>query len=67
MNDLFVVPAHRGSGVADALIRACVDVARQRGAVRLQWHTGLDNLRAQKVYDRAVGEQSRWLTYEIGC
>ncbi len=67
MNDHFVVPAHRGKGVADALIRGCVDVARQGGAVRLQWHTAPDNVRAQKVYDRVGGERSQWLTYEIGC
>src|SRR3954471_24679011 len=32
MNDLFVSEAGRGGGYADALIEACVDQARARGA-----------------------------------
>src|SRR3954463_8475645 len=35
MNDLYVDPAGRGSGHAEALIRACVERCRERGAIRL--------------------------------
>jgi GNAT superfamily N-acetyltransferase len=65
MNDLFVAPEHRGSGAAEALIAACAEACRRRGALELTWQTGLDNHRAQAVYDRVGGRQSRWLDYSL--
>lgn len=66
MNDLFVAPEARGSGLADALIHECVARAREYGAGILEWQTATDNFRAQKVYDRVGGERSeRWLDYSI--
>lgn len=65
MNDLYVDPAARGTGLADALIHACRDQARARGAARLSWSTALDNHRAQTVYDRVGGERSQWLDYDL--
>jgi GNAT superfamily N-acetyltransferase len=65
MNDLFVEPAARGTGVAEALIDECVERARTRGAAVLAWQTALDNHRAQKVYDRVGGERSEWLDYSL--
>ena len=65
MNDLFVAPEARGHGVADALILACRDAAREHGCVVLEWQTALDNHRAQAVYERVGGERSQWLSYEL--
>jgi GNAT superfamily N-acetyltransferase len=65
MNDLYVAPAGRGSGMAEALIRACVDRCRERGAVRLEWQTALDNHRAQAVYERVGGKREQWLDYSL--
>jgi GNAT superfamily N-acetyltransferase len=65
MNDLYVAPEGRGSGAADALIHACVDRCRERGAVRLEWQTALDNRRAQAVYERVGGKRERWLDYSL--
>lgn len=65
MNDLFVDPAARGTGVADALIAACREEARANGAVWLGWQTAKDNHRAQKVYDRVGGERSEWIDYGL--
>jgi GNAT superfamily N-acetyltransferase len=66
MNDLFVAPAARGGGVAEALIAACVERCLQRGAVSLEWQTAVDNFRAQAVYDRVGAERSdRWLDYSL--
>ncbi len=65
MNDLYVAPEDRGSGAADALIRACVDRVRRHGGVRLEWQTALDNRRAQAVYDRVGGEREQWLDYSL--
>src|SRR5215212_1985050 len=56
MNDLFVHPDGRGGGYAEALIAACVDHARERGAVSVGWQTATDNDRAQAVYDRVGGK-----------
>jgi GNAT superfamily N-acetyltransferase len=65
MNDLYVAPAGRGAGVADELIRACLERCRERGAARLEWQTAPDNLRAQAVYDRVGGERSQWVDYSL--
>jgi GNAT superfamily N-acetyltransferase len=66
MNDLYVAADARGGGVADALIGACAERAREHGATSLDWQTANDNHRAQKVYDR-VGAQrdARWLDYSL--
>ncbi|MCW2966456.1 MAG: hypothetical protein JWM71_228, partial [Solirubrobacteraceae bacterium] len=39
--------------------------ARDHGAVRLEWQTARNNRRAQKVYDRAGGEPSMWISYGL--
>jgi GNAT superfamily N-acetyltransferase len=65
MNDLFVSADARGSGAAEALIGACVERCRERGAARLEWQTALDNARAQAVYDRVGGKREQWLSYSL--
>lgn len=64
MNDLFVAPAARGSGLGRALIEACGALALQRGVEVLEWQTAPDNRRAQRVYDATPAERSTWLTYD---
>jgi GNAT superfamily N-acetyltransferase len=63
MNDLFVSPPWRGTGVADALIAACRDRCNDRGAARLTWQTAPDNRRAQAVYDRVGANREEWVDY----
>jgi GNAT superfamily N-acetyltransferase len=65
MNDLFVVPEARGSGLAERLIEACRQCCLRREAVRLDWQTALDNHRAQAVYDRVGGVRESWLSYML--
>ena len=65
MNDLFVHPDARGTGLAAALIAACADRTREHGGKVLAWETALDNVRAQTVYARVGATASRWLTYEL--
>jgi ribosomal protein S18 acetylase RimI-like enzyme len=66
MNDLFVHPDARGSGVAEALIAACTERCRERGATELEWSTAHDNHRAQALYDRVGGKRdARWLSYSL--
>jgi len=52
LNDLYVDPAARGTGIVDALLRAAADHALQAGAAFLLLETGDDNVRAQAVYSR---------------
>ena len=66
MNDLFVAEEARGGGAADALIAACADQCRKRGATSLDWQTAHTNARAQAVYDRVGARRDeRWLDYSL--
>ena len=66
MNDLFVTERARGGGVADALIEACAERCRERGATSLDWQTAHTNKRAQAVYDRiGARRDDRWLDYSV--
>ena len=65
MNDLYVAPHARGSGLAERLIAACVQQCLQREASRLDWQTAPENLRAQAVYDRVGGVRGPWLSYSL--
>jgi ribosomal protein S18 acetylase RimI-like enzyme len=66
MYDLFVAPAARGSGVADALIAECAARVRAGGGRELEWTTARDNLRAQAVYERVGAERDdRWVSYSL--
>jgi len=65
LNDLYVRPEHRGTGVAEALVAAAVAVGRERGASQVRWFTALDNRRAQRLYERLGAQRSAWFEYEI--
>ena len=51
LEDLFVDPTARGSGVGRALIADLVDHARTMGWKRLYWNTEISNTAARKLYD----------------
>jgi GNAT superfamily N-acetyltransferase len=63
MNDLFVAPEARGTGLAAALIEACRAECAARGAGKLTWQTALDNAAAMKVYDRVGATREQWVDY----
>jgi GNAT superfamily N-acetyltransferase len=65
MNDLFVAPEARGGGVARALIAACRERCRERGASSLTWQTARDNARAQALYDGIGARRAEWLDYSL--
>lgn len=65
LEDLFVDPAARGSGLADELIAACAERARARGAPALLWLTKPDNLRARAVYERVGARGDDFVEYEL--
>lgn len=64
LDDLFVCETARGSGAAEALIRAVAAEGRARGWSILRWITAEDNARARALYDR-IATQTAWQTYEI--
>ena len=66
MNDLFVVPGHRGERIGERLIEGARDAARERGGMHhLEWYTAPDNATAQRLYDRTGAERSEWVCYEL--
>ncbi len=65
MNDLFVVPDARGSGLAERLIEACRERCLEYGARTLEWQTAPDNRRAQGVYERVGAVRSQWVDYSL--
>jgi GNAT superfamily N-acetyltransferase len=65
LEDLFVDPAARGRGTADALIQVCADRCRELGMPAMAWLTAPDNRRAQKVYDRAGAAADTYLEYDL--
>ena len=64
LDDLFVDPAARGSGAAEALIAALRGIGTARGWTVIRWITAADNTRARRLYDRVAAETS-WVTYDI--
>ena len=64
LNDLFVHPDARGTGLAEALIAE----SRTRAGARAEsigWQTAKDNLRAQHVYERIGAKRSEWVDYSL--
>ena len=64
LDDLFVAPDARGTGVAEALLAAVAAEGRARGWSVIRWITAADNARARAVYDR-VAVATPWVTYDI--
>ena len=52
-------------GIADALIAACAERAREHGANTLGWQTAKGNHRAQAVYERVGAKREEWLDYSL--
>lgn len=52
LKDLFVHAKARGRGLGAALMQGVARAALARGAARLEWGTGADNLAARRFYGR---------------
>lgn len=63
LDDLFVVPEARGSGIAEALIDTIAAEGAVRGWSWLRWFTAEDNYRARGFYDR-IAALTPWKTYQ---
>ena len=53
LRDLFVVARARGGGVATQLLSRAMQYAREIGAVGMFLETAINNVTAQRVYERA--------------
>ena len=63
LEDLFVDPRSRGSGVAQRLIESVYETARERGAERVYWTTQQFNAPARSLYD-TVARLTSFVIYE---
>ena len=59
LNDLFVVPERRRTGVGSALLAAAVEHARSLGAVRVTLNTDIENATAQATYEARGWKRDR--------
>lgn len=62
LQDLYVDPDARGGGAAKALILACEEKAKAKGASRLYWHTQEYNAAARSLYD-TITPRSSFIVY----
>lgn len=65
MNDLFVVPGARGTGIGASLMRASLEYGRQAGYLRLDWVTAKGNLDAQRFYERLGAIRGPWVSFSL--
>jgi ribosomal protein S18 acetylase RimI-like enzyme len=52
LNDLFVIPDHRRQQVAEQLMQAAEDAAKEAGATRIWLRTAHTNTPAQSLYEK---------------
>src|SRR5665647_901825 len=66
LEDLFVLPEHRGSGLGKALLATLAAVCAERGYGRLEWSVLRWNKPSIGFYD-SIGAQplGDWLTYRL--
>jgi GNAT superfamily N-acetyltransferase len=65
LNDLFVLPDIRGSGLGQRLIDAVVAEAKQQGWSEIYWHTQSHNAVARGLYDKITGGTDGFVNYSI--
>lgn len=67
LEDLFVAPEHRGTGLGAMLLRHVAGVALSRGCFRLEWEVLRWNEPAIRFYERLGGERNvEWDVYTLG-
>jgi len=66
LEDLFVSPEHRGSGLGKALLATLAGLCRERGYGRLEWWVLKWNTPSIGFYDSIGGRpMDEWLTYRL--
>lgn len=64
LDDMFVAPAARGGGAADALFDALAELASERGWPTIRWITQHFNERGRAFYDRYTAGPSDFIMYQ---
>jgi GNAT superfamily N-acetyltransferase len=64
LDDLFVLPAARGRGIARALVAEAVALGRTRGWSHLRWIVPEADAAAIALYER-IAERAAWRSYVI--
>jgi GNAT superfamily N-acetyltransferase len=64
LDDLFVLPAARGRGIARALIAEAVSLGRARGWSHLRWIVPEGDAGAIALYER-IAERADWRSYVV--
>ena len=64
LDDLFVLPELRGTGVVDQMFKKLSFEAAEKGWNFVRWITAEDNYRGRAVYDRTA-KKTNWVTYEL--
>ena len=57
LNDLYVAEEYRKRGIATALLDRAVDFSKSTGALYVSLETGMENVNAQKLYEKHGWEQ----------
>jgi GNAT superfamily N-acetyltransferase len=66
LEDLFVLPEHRGSGLGKAMLATLAAVCAERGYGRLEWWVLKWNTPSIGFYDSIGGQpMDEWLTYRL--
>ena len=64
LDDLYVEPSTRGTGVVEALFAEINRLALERDWAVVRWTTADDNYRARAVYDKRA-TRTMWITYDM--
>ncbi|EPJ46282.1 MAG: acetyltransferase [Osedax symbiont Rs2] len=64
LDDLYVDPGTRGSGVVDLLFERLQQQAKVHSWPFVRWITAENNYRGRAVYDR-LAEKTQWQTYQF--
>ena len=69
LEDLFVLPEHRKSGVGTALLQRLIQIARDRGYGRVEWHVLDWNQPAIEFYTGKIGAEliESWRICRLSC
>lgn len=64
LDDLYISPDCRGSGVVDQLFERLTQEAQAQNWSFVRWITAENNYRGRAVYDR-VSDKTQWQTYQL--
>lgn len=65
LKDLFVLATHRDRGVGRALLSTLAGLARDHDIGRIELNTSIENVAAQRLYDRLGGERQDVVRYKF--